>query len=103
LCSKVSGREKDGTWLNSELKHSFKTLHKMGYAHSVEVWKNNELVGGLYGLAIGGVFFGESMFSKKSNTSKIALKAISDVLNKRGYDFIDCPNKDISPFKFRSC
>ncbi len=94
LCSKVSGRdEKYGTWLNNELKFSFKELHKMGYAHSVEVWMDNELVGGLYGLAIGGVFFGESMFSKKSNTSKIALKAVSDVLNKRGYDFIDCQIK----------
>jgi leucyl/phenylalanyl-tRNA--protein transferase len=93
LCSKVPRKGQSGSWLNEELKVSFKELHRAGYAHSAEVWIDGELIGGLYGLAIGGAFFGESMFSLKSNGSKIALKAISDVLNKRGYDFIDCQVK----------
>ncbi len=81
------------TWIGEDIKSAYKTLHKMGYAHSVEVWIDGVLAGGLYGVALGGAFFGESMFSLKSNSSKIALKAISDVLNKRGYDFIDCQVK----------
>jgi len=89
-CATIPRKGEEGTWLNEDLRNSFSILHILGYAHSVEVWMDEQLVGGLYGLAIGGAFFGESMFSFKSNASKIALKAISDVLNKRGYDFIDC-------------
>jgi len=93
FCAKTPRKDADGTWLNEELKSSFKKLHKRGFAHSVEAWMDGELSGGLYGLSLGGAFFGESMFSLKSNASKIALKAISDVLNKNGYDFIDCQVK----------
>ncbi len=89
-CSKIPRAGQDGTWINEDIKSSYIELHKMGYAHSVEVWIDGFLSGGLYGVALGKAFFGESMFSLKSNSSKIALKAISDVLNKRGYDFIDC-------------
>ncbi len=92
-CSKIPRKGQSGTWLNEELINSFKELYRMGFAHSVEVWMDGRLAGGLYGLAIGGAFFGESMFSLRDNASKIALKAISDVLNKSGYDFIDCQVK----------
>jgi len=82
---------KEGTWLIDEMQEAYATLHEMGFAHSVEVYdENDEFFGGLYGVSIGKAFFGESMVSLKSNGSKIALKALSDVLESRGYDFIDC-------------
>ncbi len=90
LCSTVKRSTGAGTWINAEIVKSYCKLHEMGYAHSVEVYMGTEILGGLYGLAIGGVFFGESMFSITSNMSKIALKALSDVLSERSYDFIDC-------------
>jgi len=65
-------------------------LHKQGYAHSIETWKNDKLVGGLYGVCIGGSFFGESMFSFESDTSKIALVALANHLKKNHFDLIDC-------------
>jgi len=68
-------------------------LHEEGYAHSVEVYQEGELVGGLYGVAYGKAFFGESMFSLVADASKVAFKALSDVLGRRGYDFIDCQMK----------
>ncbi|MBC7383491.1 MAG: leucyl/phenylalanyl-tRNA--protein transferase [Bacteroidia bacterium] len=64
---------KEGTWITPEIQQAYQALHKLGYAHSVEVWNNEVLVGGLYGVMIGKVFFGESMFSKESNASKAAL------------------------------
>jgi leucyl/phenylalanyl-tRNA--protein transferase len=90
MCATIPRKDQNGTWINQEIINSYTKLYELGYAHCVEVWMEEELVGGLYGVALGGAFFGESMFSTKSNASKIALKAISDVLNKRGYDFIDC-------------
>ena len=89
-CSKAPRKNQNGTWLIDEMIEAYSELHSMGWAHSVEVYIDDKLVGGLYGVAIGGVFFGESMFSLKPNSSKIALKALSDVLSKRGYDLIDC-------------
>ena len=68
-------------------------MHEEGYAHSVEVYKDEELVGGLYGVSMGKAFFGESMFSLMTDASKVAFKALSDVLGERGYDFIDCQMK----------
>jgi leucyl/phenylalanyl-tRNA--protein transferase len=73
-----------------DMQEAYKELHSMGFAHSVEVYSEGRLVGGLYGLAMGRAFFGESMFSLKSDASKVAFKALSDVLGLRGYDFIDC-------------
>lgn len=90
LCGTVPRGEQNGTWLTSEMQEAYTTLHGMGYAHSVEVYFEEELVGGLYGIAMGKAFFGESMFSLKDNASKVAFKALSDVLGLRGYDFIDC-------------
>ena len=89
-CATVKNRDKKGSWILPEMVEAYTSLHYDGFAHSVEVHLNDELVGGLYGLALGGVFFGESMFSLVSDSSKVAFKALSDVLGDRGYDFIDC-------------
>ena len=90
LCGAVPRNGQKGTWLTREMQEAYIILHEMGFAHSVEVYLQEELVGGLYGIAMGKAFFGESMFSLKDNASKIAFKALSDVLGLRGYDFIDC-------------
>jgi len=79
-----------GTWLSPEMRAAYLRLHKLGYAHSVETWLNDRLVGGLYGIAIGNVFFGESMFSLERDASKVALKRLCDELLARGYQMIDC-------------
>jgi len=89
-CSRVPRKGQEGTWIIDEVKEAYKELFSMGFAHSIEVYEENELVGGLYGLAMGRAFFGESMFSLGKDTSKVAFKALSDVLSLRGYDFIDC-------------
>jgi leucyl/phenylalanyl-tRNA--protein transferase len=72
---------------------AYKRLHVLGHAHSVEVWQDDELVGGLYGIALGGVFFGESMFSRASDASKVALVALCHTLLKRKFAIIDCQVK----------
>ncbi|MBS1935633.1 MAG: leucyl/phenylalanyl-tRNA--protein transferase, partial [Bacteroidetes bacterium] len=69
-CKTIARRGQESTWITDEVKTAYIQLHKSGYAHSAEVWMNNELVGGLYGIRLGKVFFGESMFSKVSNASK---------------------------------
>ncbi len=78
------------TWITEEMKSAYSELHRQGHAHSIEVWQQHRLVGGLYGLAIGGIFFGESMFSKVSDASKAAFMKLSDLLSKAGYKIIDC-------------
>ena len=80
----------DGTWITDEMKTAYCALHKRGLAHSVEVYIDNELVGGLYGLAIGKLFFGESMFSKVKDASKIAFIKMVEQLKKWDYALIDC-------------
>ena len=90
LCGTIPRHGQKGTWLTEEMQEAYITLHDMGFAHSVEVYFREELVGGLYGIAMGKAFFGESMFSLVDNASKVAFKALSDVLGLRGYDFIDC-------------
>lgn len=79
-----------GTWITADMVRAFETLHAAGWAHSIEVRSGDCLVGGMYGLAIGGVFFGESMFSRQSNASKFALCGLSNLLLKRGFELIDC-------------
>ena len=93
-CSTVDRDGQKGTWLINDMKNAYIELFQMGFAHSIEVYEDDILVGGLYGLSMGRVFFGESMFSLKSNASKVAFKALTDVLNSRGYDFIDCQVKN---------
>ncbi len=77
------------TWINTAILDSYCTLHHGGHAHSVEIWQEGILVGGLYGVAMGGAFFGESMFSRAANTSKIALHALVTRLHTRGYTLLD--------------
>jgi len=80
----------EGTWLVDEMIDSYIKLHKMGYAHSIETWREDTLVGGLYGVCLGNSFFGESMFSFESDASKIALVALANHLNEQDFDLIDC-------------
>lgn len=79
-----------GTWITDEMQAAYCALHDAGFAHSVEVWSQQELVGGLYGVALGQVFFGESMFSREANTSKLALVALVKQLQQWKYKLIDC-------------
>lgn len=87
-----------GTWITSGMHDAFCRLHELGWAHAVEVWSGDRLVGGLYGLAMGRVFFGESMFSRTSDASKIAMVALAAELLRRGYVLIDC--QVVSPHLF---
>jgi len=89
-CAKPRKNEHEGTWLVDEMVDSYIKLHTLGYAHSIETWRKNELVGGLYGICLGKSFFGESMFSSESDVSKIALVALSNHLKKHEFDLIDC-------------
>ncbi|SFU40239.1 leucyl/phenylalanyl-tRNA--protein transferase [Halomonas korlensis] len=79
-----------GTWITEEMRHAYERLHTLGAAHSVEVWQDNRLVGGLYGIAMGPVFFGESMFSHRPDASKIALMHLVDAMRNGGGKLIDC-------------
>ncbi len=89
-CAGTTRNRQDGTWITPELLAAYTALHHAGVAHSIEVWNGSQLVGGLYGLAIGQVFFGESMFSKESNTSKMAMVFLCELLLKWQYQLIDC-------------
>jgi len=80
----------DGTWLTADMVAAYQRLHTEGWAHSIEVWQDDTLIGGLYGLAVGKVFFGESMFSRRSNASKYALYAASVLLERGHFRLIDC-------------
>ena len=83
-------RDSPGTWLVPEMIQAYMELYHLGMAHSVEVWQHNRLVGGLYGVAIGSVFFGESMFSRVSDSSKVALVHLCRILRDMEYRLIDC-------------
>lgn len=89
-CKKITRPGQEGTWITDEIEKSFIQLHKLGYAHSAEVWKDGELAGGLYGIKMGNVFFGESMFSKQSNASRYAFVRYVQHLTKEGIQLIDC-------------
>ena len=82
-------RRDDGTWINAEILESYVTLHRLGLAHSVETWQDGALVGGLYGVHLGGAFFGESMFHRATDASKVALVALVDRLARRGFRLLD--------------
>lgn len=79
----------DGTWITDEMEEAYSKLHHLGHAHSVEVWQNNILVGGLYGVSLGKVFFGESMFTKVSNASKFGFILLVNALKEKGFKMID--------------
>lgn len=92
-CKSNPRKGEKGTWIFKELEDSFVTLHEMGHAHSVEVWEGKELVGGLYGLSIGRIFFGESMFAKTNNASKFGFINFVQWLEKKGFWMIDCQQR----------
>ncbi len=79
-----------GTWITRNMKKAYVELHRSGHAHSLEVWKGDELAGGIYGLSLGRVFFGESMFSRRTDASKIALVALCRLIAAHGYAVLDC-------------
>ena len=94
----------DGTWITPEMQHAYLELHRRGIAHSVEVWRDEELVGGLYGLAMGRLFFGESMFSRADNASKVGFATLVEQLHHWGFALIDCqmPTQHLESFGARS-
>lgn len=89
-CRHIKRKKEAGTWITDDIIAGYGELHRLGYAHSVEVRQDGELVGGLYGISLGTAFFGESMFSLRPNTSKAALIYLSQNLEKKGFAFIDC-------------
>ncbi|MCK5789131.1 MAG: leucyl/phenylalanyl-tRNA--protein transferase [Chlamydiia bacterium] len=89
-CKTIFRADQGGTWITSDMKEAYLDLHNKGIAHSVEVWEGEELVGGLYGVNVGRVFCGESMFSKKSNTSKLAFISLVQKLSEQDYHMVDC-------------
>ena len=95
ILSACSASRKDaaGTWLGKEMRKAYLALHRAGHAHSFETWQGDKLVGGLYGVAIGRAFFGESMFSRASDASKVALVALVEELRRRGTPMIDCQQR----------
>lgn len=89
-CKTINRKYQPGTWITDEMQKAYLKLHKTGLAKSVEVWQNDELVGGLYGIDLGHVFCGESMFSKVSNASKVAFIYLSQKCENENYKLIDC-------------
>jgi leucyl/phenylalanyl-tRNA--protein transferase len=89
-CSSVKRQGQRGTWISQEMREAYCKLNELGIAKSVEVWQNNELVGGLYGIDLGSVFCGESMFSKVSNASKVAFISLANQLKNENYKLLDC-------------
>ena len=89
-CKTVSRHGQDGTWISPAMQQAYTALHELGYAHSAETWQDGELVGGLYGLRLGDIFFGESMFSLKPNASKFAFINYIRILQKENVQLIDC-------------
>lgn len=89
-CARVRRKRDEGTWIVPDMISAYCQLHASGYAHSVEAWQNDSLVGGLYGVSLGKCFFGESMFTHVANASKVAFVALVDHLKKFSFDLIDC-------------
>lgn len=89
-CQKIKREGQNGTWITNDMIEAYCKLNEMGFAKSVEVWQNEELVGGLYGIDLGHIFCGESMFSKVSNASKVAFIALANQLKKDNYNLLDC-------------
>ena len=92
-CATQSRPGQGGTWINQDMLSAYQQLHAMGYAHSVETWMDNTLVGGLYGMALGGVFYGESMFHRATDASKIAFVHLIQHLQQNNYGMMDCQMK----------
>jgi leucyl/phenylalanyl-tRNA--protein transferase len=89
-CAAIPRNGETGTWITNDMQQAYIELHKLGVAKSVEVWRECELVGGLYGIDLGNIFCGESMFSKESNASKVAFIALAEHLQAHNYKLLDC-------------
>ena len=89
-CARMRRKGQNGTWISAEMQAAYCTLFELGFAHSVETWMDDRLVGGLYGLAIGKMFYGESMFSQVTDASKIALAHLARYLDVQAFGLIDC-------------
>lgn len=89
-CQNISRPNQNRTWIMDEIKASYTLLHRMGIAHSIEVWYEGRIAGGLYGIGIGNIFSGESMFSTTSDASKYAVIVLREILSEKGYHLIDC-------------
>jgi leucyl/phenylalanyl-tRNA--protein transferase len=89
-CRIAPRRGQDGTWITRGMRHAYSRLHRLGYAHSIEVTRQGKLAGGLYGISLGRVFFGESMFSGETNASKVALIRLAGILRSLDFTLIDC-------------
>lgn len=89
-CKKITRKDQESTWITEEMTSAYIRFHQEGFAQSAEAWHNGELVGGLYGVRLGKVFYGESMFSKMSNASKFAFILLVEQLKKEGVEIIDC-------------
>ncbi|MCS7032400.1 MAG: leucyl/phenylalanyl-tRNA--protein transferase [Phycisphaerae bacterium] len=88
-CMRVPRRHEHGTWISPVLIEAYRRLHALGHAHSVEAWRNGRLVGGLYGVSLGAAFFGESMFHRERDASKVALVYLVERLRERGFELLD--------------
>jgi leucyl/phenylalanyl-tRNA--protein transferase len=89
-CASTPRDGQPGTWITAEMQVAYARLHELGYAHSVETWMNGKLAGGLYGIALGRAFYGESMFARRRDASKIALAHLCEHLNRHEFGIIDC-------------
>lgn len=89
-CARIPRKHEKGTWIVEEMRNAYYRLHESGFAHSVEAWQAGRLVGGLYGISLGKSFFGESMFARTSNASKVAFVALVEYLKAMDFDMIDC-------------
>ncbi|MDF1567579.1 MAG: leucyl/phenylalanyl-tRNA--protein transferase [Spirochaetaceae bacterium] len=89
-CRETQRPDQDGTWITDDMMHAYQALHELGYAHSVESWFNGELAGGLYGVSLGGCYYGESMFARIPDASKSAFVALAGTLFDRNFGLIDC-------------
>ena len=103
-CSGVPRPGQDGTWITAEMREAYLDLHHAGHAHSVEAWRNGELRGGLYGVSLGGAFFGESMFSLEAEASRAALAGLEGRLLDWGFSLIDgqLPHEGLRAYGFRT-
>jgi leucyl/phenylalanyl-tRNA--protein transferase len=103
FCSRVPRPGQDGTWITPEMRDAYAALHRAGHAHSVEAWRNGELLGGLYGVSLGGAFFGESMFSLEAEASRAALAALDERLTARGFTLLDgqLPHEGLARYGFQ--
>ncbi|HVP69089.1 MAG TPA: leucyl/phenylalanyl-tRNA--protein transferase [Anaeromyxobacteraceae bacterium] len=103
-CAEKERPGQDGTWIVPEVVEAYEALYRLGLAHSVEAWEGAELAGGLYGVSLGGTFFGESMFADRPDASKVAFAALVGWLGRRGFDLVDCQveTEHLSRFGARS-